>query len=166
MVIGRLFNTVGPRQTGRYGMVVPSFVRQALAGEPITVHGDGAQQRCFCHVKDVVRAMADLMERDQAVGEVFNIGSTEEVTMLELAERVQEGLRLRVRDPPGPLRGGLRGGLRGHAAAGPRHHEDRRIAGLAPDAHADEILDDVIESQRAPRLRARDLAANAPEAVA
>ena len=59
-------------------MVVPSFVRQALAGEPITVYGDGRQQRCFCHVKDVVRAMADLMETDEAVGEVFNIGSTEE----------------------------------------------------------------------------------------
>ena len=107
VVIGRLFNTVGPRQTGRYGMVVPSVVRQALAGEPITVHGDGRQQRCFCHVKDVVRAMADLMENDQAVGEVFNIGSTEELTMLELAERVQEGLRLRLRDPARALRGGV-----------------------------------------------------------
>ena len=63
VVIGRLFNTVGPRQTGRYGMVVPSFVRQALAGEPITVHGDGEQRRCFCHVADVVTAIADLMER-------------------------------------------------------------------------------------------------------
>ena len=81
-MIGRLFNTVGPRQTGRYGMVVPSFVRQALAGEPITVHGDGQQRRCFCHVKDVVRAMADLMDTEQAVGEVFNIGSTQEITIL------------------------------------------------------------------------------------
>jgi UDP-glucose 4-epimerase len=89
VVIGRLFNTVGPRQTGRYGMVVPSFVRQALAGEPITVHGDGKQQRCFCHVKDVVKAMADLMQTEEAVGEVFNIGSTDEVSMRELAERVR-----------------------------------------------------------------------------
>src|SRR5215207_6616955 len=89
IVVGRLFNTVGPRQTGRYGMVVPSFVRQALAGEPITVYGDGHQRRCFCHVKDVVRALADLMDSDTAAGEVFNVGSTEEVTIMELAERVR-----------------------------------------------------------------------------
>jgi len=88
-VIARLFNTVGPRQTGRYGMVVPRFVRQALTGEPITVYGDGKQQRCFCHVKDVVGALADLMERDQHFGQVFNIGSTEEVTIYELAQRVR-----------------------------------------------------------------------------
>jgi UDP-glucose 4-epimerase len=88
-VIGRLFNTVGPRQTGRYGMVVPTFARQALTGEAITVFGDGNQRRCFCHVKDVVRALADLMERDDLFGEVFNIGSTEEVTIMELAERVR-----------------------------------------------------------------------------
>jgi UDP-glucose 4-epimerase len=90
VIIGRLFNTVGPRQSGRYGMVVPTFARQALLGAPITVFGDGAQQRCFCHAKDVVRAIADLMERGDLYGEVFNIGSTEEVTILELAERVRE----------------------------------------------------------------------------
>ncbi len=89
VVIGRLFNTVGPRQTGRYGMVVPTFARQALASEAITVFGDGNQRRCFCHVKDVVRALADLMQRDDLFGEVFNIGSTEEVTVMELAERVR-----------------------------------------------------------------------------
>ena len=74
-VIGRLFNTVGPRQTGRYGMVIPNFVTQALAGRPLTVFGDGTQRRCFCHVSDVVRALADLMEHDGVYGEVFNIGS-------------------------------------------------------------------------------------------
>jgi UDP-glucose 4-epimerase len=89
IVIGRLFNTVGPRQTGRYGMVVPTFARQALTSEAITVFGDGNQRRCFCHVKDVARALADLMERDDLFGEVFNIGSTEEVTIMELAERVK-----------------------------------------------------------------------------
>ncbi len=89
VVIGRLFNTVGPRQTGRYGMVVPSFVRQALAGKPVTVFGDGSQRRCFCHVRDVVGAMVGLMERDDAHGDAFNIGSTEEISMLELAERVR-----------------------------------------------------------------------------
>jgi UDP-glucose 4-epimerase len=74
IVIGRLFNTVGPRQTGRYGMVVPTFVRQAVGGEPITVFGDGTQRRCFCHVKDVVVALADLMGSDCHYGEVFNVG--------------------------------------------------------------------------------------------
>jgi len=89
VIIGRLFNTVGPRQTGRYGMVVPTFVRQALANNPITVFGNGQQRRCFCHVKDVVHALADLMEREDLYGHVFNIGSTEEVTIAELAERVR-----------------------------------------------------------------------------
>lgn len=88
-VVARLFNTVGPRQTGQYGMVVPTFVKQALAGRPLTVYGDGTQQRCFCHVSDVVRALADLMEQDRHYGEVFNLGSDEEITILELAERVR-----------------------------------------------------------------------------
>ena len=87
VVIFRLFNTVGPRQTGRYGMVIPRFVRQALAGEPLTVYGDGSQSRCFCNVSDSVRAIAGLAEAPEAVGRVFNIGSTEEVTILELARR-------------------------------------------------------------------------------
>jgi UDP-glucose 4-epimerase len=90
IVIGRMFNTVGPRQTGRYGMVVPNFVRQALADHELTVFGDGTQSRCFCHVHDVVRALADLMERDDLYGEVFNIGSQEEVTISDLATRVRD----------------------------------------------------------------------------
>ena len=89
-VIGRMFNTVGPRQTGRYGMVVPNFVRQAIAGQPLTVYGDGTQSRCFCHVHDVVRALAGLMERDDLYGEVFNIGSEAEITIRGLAARVRE----------------------------------------------------------------------------
>ena len=76
-IVGRLFNTVGPRQTGRYGMVVPNLVRQALAGQPLTVYGDGTQRRCFCHVHDVVAALVALVEREEAFGEVFNIGSKE-----------------------------------------------------------------------------------------
>jgi len=87
--VARLFNTVGPRQTGQYGMVVPTFVRQALADLPITVFGDGTQRRCFCHVHDVVRALGDLMETDDNYGEVFNIGATEEISIGELAERVK-----------------------------------------------------------------------------
>ncbi|MFL6209354.1 MAG: GDP-mannose 4,6-dehydratase [Pyrinomonadaceae bacterium] len=89
-VVVRLFNTVGPRQTGQYGMVVPTFVRQALAGRPITVYGDGKQTRCFGYVGDVVGALVQLMEHKDAVGQVFNIGSHEEVSILEVAERVKE----------------------------------------------------------------------------
>jgi UDP-glucose 4-epimerase len=88
-IIVRLFNTVGPRQTGQYGMVVPTFVKQALTGRPITIHGDGQQSRCFADVSDVVRALVGLMDHPEAVGEVFNIGSNEEVTIRALAERVK-----------------------------------------------------------------------------
>ncbi len=89
-IVVRLFNTVGPRQTGQYGMVIPTFVKQALAGRPITVYGDGKQSRCFGYVGDVVGALIGLMERDDAVGQVFNIGSNQEITILELAQRVKE----------------------------------------------------------------------------
>jgi UDP-glucose 4-epimerase len=88
ITVVRLFNTVGPRQTGEYGMVVPRFVGQALAGEPLSLYGDGSQTRCFCHVADVVQALAGLIGEERAHGEVFNIGATEEISMLELAERV------------------------------------------------------------------------------
>jgi UDP-glucose 4-epimerase len=89
VVIVRLFNTVGPRQTGRYGMVVPNFVGQALAGAPITVFGDGTQTRCFTYVGDVVWALSAIVSEPRAVGEVFNLGNAEEVSIRELAERVK-----------------------------------------------------------------------------
>src|SRR5690606_17423450 len=85
----RLFNTVGPRQTGQYGMVLPTFARQALKNQPITVYGTGNQTRCFCHVSDVVRALIELSQRDAAVGEVYNVGSTNEITIMELAQRIR-----------------------------------------------------------------------------
>jgi UDP-glucose 4-epimerase len=86
----RLFNTVGPRQTGRYGMVVPTFVRQALAGQPLSVFGTGEQSRCFGHVSDVIEALHALCLSDKAVGQVFNVGSQQEITIRKLAERVKE----------------------------------------------------------------------------
>jgi UDP-glucose 4-epimerase len=89
VVIVRLFNTVGPRQTGQYGMVLPTFVRQALASQPITVFGDGTQSRSFTYVGDVVHALVALANEPKAVGEVFNIGNTDEVTIRELADRVK-----------------------------------------------------------------------------
>jgi nucleoside-diphosphate-sugar epimerase len=88
-VIARLFNTVGPRQSGRYGMVVPRFVAAALAGEPLQVHGDGTQTRCFCHVGDSVVALKGLMDEPLTSGEIYNVGSQERVAILELAERVR-----------------------------------------------------------------------------
>ena len=89
-VVARLFNTVGPRQTGMYGMVVPNFVQQALSGRPITVYGDGKQSRCFTHVSDVVRALIALLDKDTAYGNVFNIGNNTEITMGDLAKLVRE----------------------------------------------------------------------------
>ncbi len=90
VVIARLFNTVGPRQTGRYGMVIPNFVRAALDGKPIRIFGSGKQSRCFAHVNDVVKGIVDLMEHPDAVGDVFNVGNNEETTIEGLALRVKE----------------------------------------------------------------------------
>jgi UDP-glucose 4-epimerase len=90
VIIVRLFNTVGPRQTWRYGMVIPRFVRQALSQQPITVYGDGAQTRTFTHVQDVTEALVKLIDVPEAIGEVVNIGGTEEVSIVRLAERIKE----------------------------------------------------------------------------
>jgi UDP-glucose 4-epimerase len=87
-IIVRLFNTVGPRQTGEFGMVVPRFVRQALRDEQLTVYGDGSQQRCFCHIADVIEALVELTDHPAAVGEVFNVGSQDEITINGLAKEV------------------------------------------------------------------------------
>ena len=93
VVIVRLFNTVGPRQTGRYGMVAPRFVEAALSGKPLRVYGDGDQTRCFCHVGDTVEALARLMDCDRAAGQVFNVGSTEEVSIRDLAQTIVDTLQ-------------------------------------------------------------------------
>lgn len=98
VIIFRLFNTVGPRQVGHYGMVIPRFILQALQGGPITVYGDGNQSRCFAYVDDVVWALRHLALEERAVGEIFNIGSTEEVTIRELAERIRQKI-----DPTLPI---------------------------------------------------------------
>ncbi len=90
VIVARFFNTVGPRQTGRYGMVLPNFVSQALSGEPITIYGTGKQSRCFCHVNDAVQAILRLVDSGQAVGEVVNVGSDQEVTIEELAQVVKQ----------------------------------------------------------------------------
>ena len=93
VIIVRLFNTVGPRQTGRYGMVLPSFVKAALENHPITIYGNGKQSRCFCDVRDTIEALVRLMESQRAVGEVVNVGNTEEISIEDLAHRVKERTR-------------------------------------------------------------------------
>ncbi|GAG04215.1 unnamed protein product, partial [marine sediment metagenome] len=90
VVIGRFFNTIGPRQTGRYGMVVPRFVQRALRDEPLSIYGTGQQSRCFCYVEDLVDAVIALMNCEEAAGKVYNIGSTEEITIEDLADKIIE----------------------------------------------------------------------------
>jgi UDP-glucose 4-epimerase len=145
VIVGRMFNTVGPRQTGRYGMVVPTFVRQALAGKPITVFGSGEQQRCFCHVRDVVRALAELLERDDLYGEVLNIGSTEEVSMLELAERVKDAVGSRSEIVLVPYGEAFGEGFEDMRRRVPDTGKIERALGWHATASLDQILADVIE---------------------
>ena len=116
IVIVRFFNTVGPRQTGAYAGVLPRLVAQAMLGEQLTIYGDGTQTRCFCDVEDVVRAVTSLLDLDTALGEAFNIGSTEEVSMTQLAERILGSVRFGVGDLLPTVRRRLRRQLRGHPA--------------------------------------------------
>jgi UDP-glucose 4-epimerase len=146
-VIGRLFNTVGPRQTGRYGMVVPTFVRQALAGQPITVYGSGEQQRCFCHVHDVVRALADLVTRDDLYGQVFNIGSTEEVSIAQLAERVRQATQSDSEIVYVPYNEAYGEGFEDMRRRVPDISKIQNVLGWEPTACLNEIIGDVIHHQ-------------------
>jgi nucleoside-diphosphate-sugar epimerase len=148
-VIGRLFNTVGPRQTGRYGMVIPNFVTQALAGRPLTVFGDGTQRRCFCHVSDVVRALADLMERDGVYGEVFNIGSQDEVEILALAHRVKEATGSSSEIRLVPYDEAYEEGFEDMQRRIPDTTRIRERIGWAPTKSLNEILADVVDEHRA-----------------
>ena len=155
VVIGRLFNTVGPRQTGRYGMVIPSLVRQALAGQQLTVFGDGQQRRCFCHVSDVVQALMALMDRTDGYGEVFNIGSTEEVAILDLAERVKAATGSRSQTALIPYEQAYEQGFEDMQRRVPDISKIGEFLGWQPTKTLDQILADVIESQRAPEELAR-----------
>ena len=149
VVVGRLFNTVGPRQTGRYGMVVPRLVRQALEGLPLTVHGDGAQRRCFCHVHDVVGGIAGLMGRDDAIGQVFNIGSDEEVSIRELAERIRERAGSSSEIVTIPYEQAYAAGFEDMTRRIPDLRRIEALTGWRPERDLDRILDDVIEHERA-----------------
>jgi nucleoside-diphosphate-sugar epimerase len=144
-VIVRLFNTVGPRQTGQYGMVVPTFIKQALTGRPITIHGDGRQSRCFAHVSDVVRALVGLMDHPGAVGEVFNIGSNEEVTIRALAERVKALAGSDSEIVTVPYEEAYGEGFEDMPRRVPDIGKVERLIGYRPTKSLDEILQSVIE---------------------
>ena len=147
-VIARLFNTVGPRQTGRYGMVIPNFVRQALKGEDITVYGDGFQSRCFTHVSDVVGALMQLIESQKAVGEVYNIGSDKEVTILELAERVKSLTGSDSRIVFTPYDQAYEEGFEDMPRRVPDLSKIHKLIAYQPAVGLDEILESVIDYQR------------------
>jgi len=146
VVICRLFNTVGPRQTGRYGMVIPNFVRQALLGHPITVFGDGTQSRCFTYVGDVVGALVQLAEHSGADGQVFNIGNDrEEISMLELARRVKARTGSGSEIAFIPYDQAYEQGFEDMPRRVPDLSKIRGLIGYEPQVHLDEILDRVID---------------------
>lgn len=144
-VVVRLFNTVGPRQTGQYGMVIPTFVKQALSGRPLTVYGDGSQTRCFGYVKDVVGALVALMDTEESVGEVFNIGSTEEVSIMQLAERVKELTGSKSEIVTVPYDEAYEEGFEDMPRRVPDTSKVTALTGFKPTVALDEILQSVIE---------------------
>lgn len=148
IVIARLFNTVGPRQTGQYGMVLPTFVRQALSGEPITVFGDGTQSRSFTYVGDVVGALTALVQEPRAVGEVFNIGNMGEIAIRDLAERVKTMTR-----SPSPIRlvpydQAYEAGFEDMPRRVPDISKIRELIGYEPKVGLEDIIQRVIEYAR------------------
>jgi UDP-glucose 4-epimerase len=147
-VVGRLFNTVGPRQTGRYGMVIPRFVRQAIAGQPITVYGDGTQRRVFCHVTDVVQALIGLMTTDDVFGEVFNIGGTEEISIEDLAERVRQLAESESEIVKVPYDEAYEPGFEDMARRVPDTSKIRELLGWSPACSLEQTIADVIEHHR------------------
>jgi UDP-glucose 4-epimerase len=149
VVIARLFNTVGPRQTGQYGMVIPNFVSQALRGIPLTVHGDGKQSRCFCHVKDVVPALVELITRPTAFGKVFNVGTNREVTMQQLAELVLQKTESKSQIQLVPYAEAYPEGFEDMQRRVPDISRIGSLIGFRPNRSLEDILADVIEEQRA-----------------
>ena len=148
-VIARFFNTVGPRQQGQYGMVIPRFVERALAGEPLEVHGDGLQTRSFCHVQDTIRAVHGLMEaREATSGEIFNVGSAERVRIVDLAQRVLEltGSKSELQFVPHDEVYGV--GIEDVLHREPSIEKIRSAIGWQPTRSLENVLDDVITFER------------------
>jgi UDP-glucose 4-epimerase len=145
VVIARLFNTVGPRQTGRYGMVVPTFVQQALLGHAITIYGDGTQTRSFTHVKDVVKALIGIAYHAEAVGQVFNIGNNKEISIEALAKRIREKTSSSSEIVYIPYDQAYEEGFEDMLRRVPDITKINRLIGFAPEAGIEEIIDSVID---------------------
>jgi UDP-glucose 4-epimerase len=147
-VVARLFNTVGPRQAGRYGMVIPRFVERALKGEPLEIYGDGTQTRCFCHVEDVVRALVGLMEHADS-GEIYNVGSTAGIRILDLATKVLELTGSASEFVYVPYEKVYETGIEDMLHRIPATEKVRAAIGWEPELDLDRILADVVEQYRA-----------------
>jgi UDP-glucose 4-epimerase len=148
VVIVRLFNTVGPRQSGQYGMVIPRFVRQALLDRPITVYGDGTQTRCFCHVADVVWALVRLLDNPAAYGEVFNVGTDREISIQALAEMVRSIAGSRSAIVNVPYKEAYGTGFEDMERRIPDLAKVRRLIGYQPQRSLEQTLEDVIQYLR------------------
>ena len=156
-IVVRLFNTVGPRQSPAYGMVIPRFVRQALAGEPLSVYGDGSQTRCFCHVADVVDALVRLLGEPRAEGDVFNVGSSEEISIEELAKLViaRTGSSSELVHLPYDV--AYEAGFEDMARRVPDVTKVGEVTGWKAKRHLVDVLDDVIAEVRAEYALVRDI---------
>ncbi|MEK6567470.1 MAG: GDP-mannose 4,6-dehydratase [Candidatus Omnitrophota bacterium] len=143
-VIVRLFNTVGPRQTGYYGMVVPRFIGQALKNEPITVYGTGKQSRCFTHVKDVVKALIKLVEEPKAVGEVFNIGNQDEITIDDLAKKIIKITKSRSAIKHIPYEQAYEEGFEDMQRRVPDTSKINKLVGFKPHYSLESIIEDIV----------------------
>ena len=149
VIVVRLFNTVGPRQTGCYGMVLPNFVRQALSGQPLTVYGTGKQTRCFGYVGDVVGALAKLMRTPEAIGQVFNVGSNEEVTIKELAQRVIKLTGSKSKIQYIPYDQAYEEGFEDMLRRVPSLVKIKKFIGYTPTTKLDQIIQSVVDFERA-----------------
>lgn len=149
VIVCRFFNTVGPGQTGRYGMVLPTFARQAIAGEPITVFGTGDQSRCFGHVQDTVTALLKLVETPEAVGEVFNIGTDQEVSILELARQVKEAAGSASEIQTIPYSEAYAEGFEDMMRRKPDVSKLAAAIGFRPETPLEKIIEDVVAFERA-----------------
>jgi len=145
VVVVRLFNTVGPRQTGQYGMVIPNFVKRALSGEPISVFGDGTQSRSFTYVNDVISAMVRLMAEPKALGEIFNIGNGEEITMMALAQRVKKKTNSASTIETISYEKAYGAGFEDMQRRTPNIDKIQSLIGYQPTLNIDKILDSVIQ---------------------
>ena len=148
VVICRFFNTVGPRQTGMYGMVIPRLVQQALAGQPLTVYGDGQQTRCFCNVRDTVRAVVVLGAEPRATGEIFNVGSNEEITILDLARHILARTGSRSETKLIPYDQAYAPGFEDMHRRVPDIRKIKAMIGWQPTISLDQTLDEVIAQFR------------------